>query len=282
MDPSALVTGPKTNANTSIELKSNNQTMGYSDAIYIYGSSFITEIGDISKFRPYDVKLYNATCLKKLIIGSNEEGYVGNSLLEGLDLSNCKLLEELNIAGCSAISVLDLTNNGLLKKLDARNTNLTSLNLPVGGVIEELYLGTVKNLEILNQTKLREFDCTDISGINRLRIENTPSIPVVEMLTDYLTQLTNGVRIVGLNEVVGDNRDFINLLLSDDAKGKYIDNNGVLSGDKTKYPYISGTLTVGEIDGATLKRLMMMGSNIILVVENVRVIGIAVGIIKNK
>lgn len=253
----AVISGPKTAAGVATTITKPGTTsedkVGFSDTVYIAGGTFLTDIGDISKFRPYEIQLQNATGLRKLTIGSAEEGYENNQL-KNIDTSGCKLLEELNIMGCTALGYLDLSRNGLLNKLYAAHSSVQSVTLPNGGVVEELYLGDVVDLEILNQTNLRVFECTSLASLTKLRIENTPNISTLEIVADRLQQLTGGLRLVGINETIDDASVF-EMLTSEMALGKYIDTNGILLEDMTLYPYISGSVHIRELTGVQLQKI---------------------------
>lgn len=256
-DAAVIISGAKTMAGIETTITKPGTTdsdkVGSSDTIYIAGGTFLTDIGDISKFKPYELQLQNATGLRKLTIGSSEEGYE-NASLKNIDTSSCKLLEELNVMGCTALGALNLSRNGLLRKLYAENSSVSSVSLPNGGVLEILHLGDIVDLEIMNQINLKEFSCTSYDTLTRLRIENTPNISTLDIVKTRLAQLTGGLRLVGINETVEDTSIF-DLLLSDTALGKYIDNNGNLLEDNTRYPYISGTIHIGTIRGTQLQQI---------------------------
>lgn len=250
-----LVSGAKTDAGNSCTILNSSNKVGRSDTVFIAGGTLLTDIGDISKFKPYEMQLQNATGLKRLIIGSDEEGYE-NVQLTSIDTSGCKLLEELNIMGCTALGPLDLSRNGLLKKVYASHSSVQSITLPNGGVLEELHLGDIVDLEIMNQANLKEFDCTSYDSLTRLRIENTPAVNTLEIVAARLPHLSGGLRLVGINESVEDMTVF-NMLMSEDAIGKYIDRDGVHWEDTSiyPYPYISGTVHIPTITGSDLQRI---------------------------
>ena len=265
----AVISGAKAAAGVSTTITkpgSGDDRVGFSDTVYIAGGTFLTDIGDISKFRPYEMQLQNATGLRKLTIGSAKEGYE-NVQLKNIDTSGCKLLEELNIMGCTALGPLDLSRNGLLQRLYAQNSSVHSVTLPNGGVLEELYLGDVVDLEILNQSNLQVFDCTSYNSLTKLRIENTPCVPTLEIIAARLPQLTGGIRLVGINETVEDATVF-EMLMSDDALGKYIDINGNLVEDSTAYPYISGNVHIGTLTGTQLQTIKEYYPNVNITYDN--------------
>ena len=228
--------------------------VGFSDTVYIAGGTMLTDIGDISKFRPYELQLQNATGLKKLTIGSAEAGYT-NAQLKSIDTSNCKILEELNIMGCVSLTGnIDLSKNGIIRKVFAGGSSASSITLPNGGVLEELHLGEVSDIEILNQTNMTTYDCSSYAKLSSLRVENTPAVPTMEIVAERLPYLTGGLRLVGIDETIEDT-SVLEMLISDSAKGKYVDNNGTLSDNKTLYPYISGTVHCDSIGSYLVNQL---------------------------
>lgn len=262
----AVISVEKTAAGIPVTITKPGTTtadkVGFSDTVYIAGGTFLTDIGDISKFRPYELQLQNATGLKKLTIGSAEDGYT-NAQLKSIDTSGCKILEELNIMGCTSLGTVNLSKNGLIRKIYAGNSSASSISLPNGGILEELYLGTVSDIEILNHTHLEAFTCDSYANLTALRVENTPNVPTMEMVAERLPYLTGGLRLVGIDETIEDTK-VLEMLLSDDALGKYIDNNGVLSESKTIYPFISGTIHCDTIGSYLKSELEKVYPNLVI------------------
>lgn len=261
----AIVSVAKTAAGVPATIQKPGSTtsdkVGFSDTVYIAGGTMLTDIGDISKFRPYELQLQNATGLKKLTIGSDEEGYT-NAQLKSIDTSGCKILEELNIMGCTSLTGnIDLSKNGIIRKVFAGGSSASSITLPNGGVLEELHLGEVSDIEILNQTNLATYDCSSYAKLSTLRVENTPSIPTMEIVAERLAYLTGGLRLVGIDETITDTA-VLEMLISDTARGKYIDNNGILSEDKTAYPYISGTIHCASIGSYLVNQIATVYPNL--------------------
>lgn len=254
----AIVSATKTAAGVPATITKPGTTasdkVGFSDTVYIAGGTMLTDIGDISKFRPYELQLQNATGLKKLTIGSAEEGYT-NAQLKSIDTSGCKILEELNIMGCTSLTGnIDLSKNGIIRKVFAGGSSASSITLPNGGVLEELHLGEVSDIEILNQTNLSVYDCSSYAKLSTLRVENTPAVPTMEIVAERLSHLTGGLRLVGIDETIEDTT-VLEMLISDAARGKYVDNNGVLSEDKSAYPYVSGTIHCTSIGSYLVNQL---------------------------
>ena len=256
-DTGNLTRGSRTAANTAVTL-SKGSTVGYSDTVYICSGSIITDIGDISNFMPYEIQLANAVSLKSLTIGSSGST---NTALQSLDTSACQLLETINIRNCTALTgEVDLSKNTLIKEIYAAGCGSSNINLPEGGVVETLELGPVSTLWVVDQANLETFSINASGGSNNynsitsLRIENTPVIDTLAIVTARLNSLTS-LRLVGINWTVS-GTSILEALVSDAARGKYIDGEGVISENPNTYPYISGTVTVqGNIGSILLSEL---------------------------
>ena len=256
----------KINANQSVTLMADGE-VGNTDTLHIGGASALTDIGDISKFQPYDMDVAGGTNLKKLIIGNHN---IINTNTNKIDnISACALLEELNIENCTVLSNLSLTNNGLIKKVNAYGCSISPV-LPNGGVLEELYLGELApTIQILNQSNFRIFDYQNSNtnhyeNVTRVWIENTPNVPIIDIVTNAWNHLNNGLRLVGINvdlntydeeEVTGQDITFLEYLVSDNAKGKYLTADGSYVAGNTNYPYISGDVIVESIRQTMLDKL---------------------------
>lgn len=269
-----VMSANKTEAGVPVEIKKPGGTtdkIGYSDTIYIAGGTLLTDIGDISKLCPYEMQLQNAVNLKRLIVGSSTEGYE-NKVLNSLDtIENCALLEELNIENCiSLANIVDLSNNGLIRKVYATGSGVSFIKLPNGGVLEDLYLGEVKDIKVLNHPNLKEFGCDSYSKLQSLHIENTPNIPVLDILNERLSNLTGGIRLVGINEEITDtvnqfgdpveNGEFTNTtllkrLISEEVTNKYINDKGQYVADSKNAPCIAGIIRVKTINANLLNAL---------------------------
>jgi len=125
--------------------------MNNTDGIEIYGASVLNDIGDISRFHPWQVKVGNAVNLKKLIIGSATSGYSNTSTDKINGLDTCVLLEEINVCNLKNLSSLQLSNNGFIKKVYATGSGLRTLALPRGGVLDTIAYGeNTTDITIIN------------------------------------------------------------------------------------------------------------------------------------
>ena len=239
------ITAP--NTAKTVESTSGTSITG-NDFIYIPGASFLTDIGDLSKFYPYQLTVTAGVGLKTLKVGSTDEGYENNKL-QGINVSQCPLLEELNIMGCTGFTdAVDLTENHLLRKLWAS----ADIKLPTGGILEEVYFGDLSTIRILNQPNISTFEYPNRTKLTKLWIENTPAIHALAIAIERASQLSNGIRLIGINETV--DIDDLLKLTDDNIKGTYIDKNGLLTGE-FEYPVISGTVHVSSLTGDQYKKV---------------------------
>lgn len=235
-----------------------SDTIGYSDNLFVYSAVNLSKL-DISAFQPYEINLDSAANLKELALGSERSGYSFSPRTTGgnMNFSSHPLLEKLNVGGALGVQTLTLTDNTSLKELKAANSAFTTIVLPNGGLLSVLHLpATLTSLEIRNQTQLTDFQCGGYDNITKLIIQNTPSVPISNILINHLDQFTDGLRLEDVTIELGDDEnDVVGLLLSDDMKGKYIDNTGSIDTTGERRPYISGTLTLNSIGTSTAQKL---------------------------
>lgn len=232
---------------------------GATDTVYVLGASNLTKISDISKFIPQELKIGNATKIKELIVGSDASGYT-NSVLSSLNTTNNALLETLNLCGCVGMdSVLNLSNNSLIKNVYLKNSSITTVTLPIGGVLKNLQLEKPYNLTVRNMTKLESLTYTSLENIKTLYIENTPNTNVFLILMRAFDTLDQ-IRIVNVNETLTNDMlrsneswdDLYDILLSSHMEGKYIGSDGRSGSGR---PVISGTLHVPSIGNLTKQKI---------------------------
>ena len=138
----------KITAGNSTTIYASN-SIGNTDTIHIAGASALTDIGDISKFEPYNLDVSGGINLKRLIVGTAVGTNNSTNTIDGL--SACVLLEELNIENCTNLqSNINLSNNGLIKRVYSYGCNISPI-LPNGGILETLQLSSLaSNITVLN------------------------------------------------------------------------------------------------------------------------------------
>ncbi len=232
---------------------------GATDTIYILGASNLTKISDISAFIPQELKIGAAKKIKELIVGSDKSGYV-NSVLAKIDTKDNTLLETLNLCGCVALdTTLDLSQNSLIKNVYLKNSSVSTVTLPVGGVLQNLQLEKPFNLTIRNMTKLESLTYTSLANLKTLYVENTPNTNVFLMLMRAFDHL-DAVRIVNVDENLtasmlqsGESfEDLYDILLSDAMVGKYIGSDGRAGSGRA---VVSGKLHVPSIGQLTKQKI---------------------------
>ena len=239
--------------------------VGATDTIHIAGGAVLTDIGDLSKWSPYEVKVGLGANLKRLILGKKDVGYE-NLKLDRLDLTNCQLLETINVENCKALEELDVSKNGLIKEIYTFASNIKRVIIPNGGVLTTLQLGSkITEIKIQNQSYLTNFiyeGQNDVnitnpySSVNTLWVENTPNVPIVDIIMKNAAGLTGGIRLEGINLTLsGAQMTFLDILTSPELmNGKYINSNGETDSNYA-YPHITGTITVTSIRRSVLNAL---------------------------
>jgi len=199
-----LTNNGKVNAGESCSIQATSAVQG-NDGIFICGASALTDIGDISVFRPYQIDVGAGINLKRLIVGSNAAGYTNSNTDTFSNLYKCVLLEEINIRNCTNVATLDLSNNPLIKKVYAAGSGATAIIFPNGGVLNTIeYSAVTGNITILNQKGLTNFiyensENNNYSALTKLWVENTPNVPVVDIINKHMSGLTSGIRLTGLD-----------------------------------------------------------------------------------
>ena len=140
---------------------------------YIQSGDLISSITGLSSLYPNELKFSNATRLRKLIIGSDEEGYSNGNLKE-IDVHNSVLLEEINCRNCPALTgVIDLSGSPHLQKAYFGGTSIGGLDLVDGGVLQILELpDTTNTLMLLNQSELTTLYLNTFDNIRTLMLTN--------------------------------------------------------------------------------------------------------------
>lgn len=232
--------------------------MGNTDGIEIYGASVLNDIGDLSRFHPYQLDVGKAVNLKKLIIGSSTAGFSNTSTTKIDGLNNCALLEEINICNLKNLTALSLTNNGFIKKVFATGSGLNTLALPRGGVLDSIAYGeNTTDITIINQSRLTNFsyensENNNYENVTRLWIENTPNIPIVDIILKRNKNLTSGIRLIGIDIELGNDSTFLEYLASDFMKNKFLSSDG---GRKDQTPQITGRIGINKVRASLLNKI---------------------------
>ena len=163
--------------------------------IFLRSADRMASFGDLSQYKADTVKFASAVKLQELILGSSAEGYE-NHKLTAVELGNNRLISYLNVENCvNLVNPIDLSKCYNLETVKAKGSALNSIGFPVGGHLTTLDLpGTFTNLTIRNQHNIENFHMTSYDLINTLWIDDTPGLPIEEMLLN--TPKLDRVRIV--------------------------------------------------------------------------------------
>ena len=163
--------------------------------IWLRSADRMASFGDLSSYIPDTVKLASAVKLQEVILGSSAEGYQ-NHKLSSVELGNNRLISYINVENC--INLISPINLGLcynLETVKAKGSSLTSITFPIGGHLTTLELpATFTNLTLRNQHGIENFSMESYALINTLWIDDTPNLPIEEMLLN--TPKLDRVRIV--------------------------------------------------------------------------------------
>ena len=243
---------------------------GGQDTLFIAGASVLTDVGDLSVFKAYEINISAAKNLKKIAFGSHAEGYT-NAVTSAIGgLSSCPLLEEINIENCTNFQSLDLSANGLIKRVYASGSGVKSVSLPTGGVLTTLEVGAqTNNLTLINQSFLENFsyedsDSNHYANLNKLWIESTPNVPIVDIITHALDHLTDGVRLTGIDIDIGSDPTFLQTITSDLAYGKYMNSTGTCPPGNTEPPTITGKVHISSIRASLLAKVNEMYPSLVV------------------
>ena len=218
--------------------------------IWLRSADRMSSFGDLSTYIPDTVKLASAVKLQEIILGSSAEGYQ-NPKLSSVELGNNRLISYINVENCiNLVKAIDLSQCYNLEIVKAKGSSLTSINFPVGGHLTTLELpATFTNLTLRNQHGIENFSMESYELINTLWIDDTPNLPIEEMLLN--TPKLDRVRIVNTEWDVSDETTlrtiFEKLKICDgiDANNNTVDGSAI----------ITGRLNIGAISDEFLEEL---------------------------
>lgn len=184
----------KCKAGESCTFTNNTTSM---DFVYIYAASFIQELNDLSKCYIGDNSFSNGVRLRKLVLGSNEDGY-DNPYMTNVLVDNNPLLEYLDIRNISGLTgVVNLTSCGNLKEFYAEGTNASGVSFANGGLLEIAHIPNVASLTMKNLNHIANFTIDSYANLQTLIIENTPNINTYTIVNN--SPLLKSVRLINLN-----------------------------------------------------------------------------------
>ena len=162
--------------------------------IAVYGASQLSSIGNLSALYSDTCDVSKATRLIELILGTDDETYVGR--LKTLSLGTNRLLKKLDIRNCATLTdPVDLTGCPGIEEIYAEGSGISSLLLADSGYLKVVHLPeTVTSLTFKNQKYVEDFSIASYANITDLNIESSLGIPIADILLN--TPLLNRVRLI--------------------------------------------------------------------------------------
>lgn len=172
--------------------------------IYIYSSSQLRGIGDLSGLKVGYADFASATKLQSLKLGDAASTYTNSNLTE-LYLGNNTLLQTLDVRNCPMLGSgekqqsVSLSGCANIEHVYFDGTTIKGCALPNGGILKTLHLpATITNLTILNQKSLTDLSIPNYSNISTLRLENVNETVDMEAILRGI-KAGSRVRLIGIN-----------------------------------------------------------------------------------
>ena len=219
--------------------------------IYIYSSSQLASVGDLSGLLVGFADFSMATKLQSLKIGSDATGY-SNTNLKTLTLGNNVLLKTIDVRNCVGLGTgdqkaVDISGCTNIEEIYFDGTNITGLQLPNGGIIKKLHLpATVTNLTIMNQKSITEFVMPSYANITTLRLENVSTAIDMFDILDAI-QANSRIRLIGFY-IEAQNAQEISELFDIFDKMRGLDEQG----NNTEKAQVSGEIHTASLTGAEI------------------------------
>ena len=215
--------------------------------IYIYSAPQLASVGDLSGLKVGFADFSKATKLQSIKVGSDAAGY-SNPNLTGLGVGQNNLLATVDARNCTALAgTVDLSGAANVEHVYMEGTAVTSVTLPVGGILKTLHLPeTVTNLTVRGHAGITSFSVEgdDYSNVTTLRVEDSPAIPALDVLADMAEN--SRVRIIGFEmavestDEVEDFFDYLDTMRGIDEAGNNVD-KAVVAGTITGLGTVSGS-----------------------------------------
>ena len=184
----------KAKAGQTVYFENNAERM---DFVYVYGASFIQEVGDLSRCYVGDNNFSSAIRLQKLVIGSTDSGYQ-NTFMKEVLVENNPLLEYLDLRNISGIdTVINVSGCSNLKELYAEGTNALGVIFANGGLLETAHLPKISSLSMKNLSHIKEFVVDGYDNLQTLIVENTQNVNTYNIVNN--APLLKTARLIGLN-----------------------------------------------------------------------------------
>lgn len=245
---------------------------------YIYSADRIANIEGIADWNIGTADFAAATKLQKLIIGKDEivditqedgstvQGQWTNANCHEITVGNNELLSEFNIQYCIGLtSTIDMTGCLSLQKVYAKGSTVPGFLLPVGTRIEHLELpDTITNFTIRDQVRFKTLDMPSYANITTLRVENTPNIPIQDILLG--AERIDKIRLTGLDWHVAatDNKTEEQVLQTCIDKILKADGMDASGNDLLGQPHLEGNIYVSSISDELLTTIFDNFPNVVV------------------
>ena len=219
--------------------------------IYIYSSSQISSVGDLSGLKVGFADFSRATKLQSIKLGDNTSGY-SNTRLDTLYVGNNVLLKSIDVRNCTSLGTgdmkaVDLSGCTNIENVYFDGTSITGVDLPNGGVLKVLHLpSTITNLTIKNQNGITDFTMPDYSIVTTLWLENVNGeVDSKTMIGDI--PANSRVRLIGISweaddaEEISDLLDTLDTMRGLDEQGRNVES-----------AQVSGTIHTNALTGAQI------------------------------
>ena len=211
---------------------------------YIYGSSRIQNLGDLSPMYLQTATLGRGEKLKEIILGNSTEGYKNNNIkdLSNSVSSNNKLLEILNIENLTGVSgSLPVQDIPSIKEIYAKGSGIESVTFARNGLIHKAELPeSLSDLRLYDLYYLNDLSIEDYNSLLVFVCENTPNIDEKAIIENS----PNLIRIRAIDIDWTGRRGLDNAsLLMRLAGCKGIDANN----QNTDLPVLTGKVEIGSI-----------------------------------
>ena len=216
------------------------------NVVTILNASQLASVGDLSGFKCRTADFSMASRLQYIKVGDSTSGYTNPNLLE-LNVGNNPLLGTVDARNCTSLATpIDLSGASNIEYAYFDGTQVTSVALPVGGILKVLHLpSTITNLTIRNQPSITDLTVGSYDNISTLRLENVPTLDTKAILRAIPTSAR--VRLIGFAWEATDSDEIEDLLdLLDSMRG--LDENG----NNTEKAQVSGTIHTASLTGAQI------------------------------
>ena len=165
--------------------------------MYFRHAPWIQSFGDLSGLYLGQFEASKLTRVRKLLIGSDVEGYYNTNFTKA-SFENCSKLEELNLGGLTnANRAFDFTPNIYLKKLYSKGSSITGLTFAKNGRLQEAYLNAVASLYMSGLYKLETFEMESYTALDSLTIENCPVLDTYSLVK--AAENLSSIRLIGID-----------------------------------------------------------------------------------